>query len=341
MPGLAYLIWEEPVNVRTPAVSRTWRRAASVLAATGLAALGMTAIAPAAHADVACGNYSSSSSSCVNTQLTVGGTSYSVDWYIPNGTASALMTLQHGFTRGCGNLRGTSKAVAEKGVMVLCLNANMTGGSPELGDAFGDLLNSRAIAPPLGKPLPQNYIVGGHSAGGHFASVVGARLDALGYPNLKGAILFDGVAAGGFSANLQAIADNGARKVLSVAAAPSLANSTNNQFGALKDLPGEYVGIQLKWSKFSLITYTGASCHTDVEGENGDLIGNVASGCTPTGTNTSRLRDFGSTWAKDLATGTTTSAYYCTNENAMSTCGSKVRDLVDRTFPLAATIDAS
>jgi pimeloyl-ACP methyl ester carboxylesterase len=224
---------------------------------------------------------------------------------------------------------------------VLCLNADMSGGNPGLGDAFGDLLNSRAITPPLGKALPQNYIVGGHSAGGHFASVVGARLNALGYPSLKGAILFDGVAASGFSANLQSISAGGTRPVLSVAAAPSLANSTNNQFGALRDLPGEFVGIQLKWSSFALITYVGASCHTDVEGENGDAIGNLASGCTPTSTNTGRLRDFGSTWAKDLATGTTTSAYYCTNENVMSTCGSKVRDLVNRTFPLAATIDAS
>jgi pimeloyl-ACP methyl ester carboxylesterase len=290
---------------------------------------------------VVCGNYSSSSSSCINTQLTVGGTSYNVDWYVPNGTASALMTLQHGFSRGCGNLRGTSKAIAEKGVMVLCLNADMSGGNPGLGNALGDLLNSRAITPPLGKPLPQNYIVGGHSAGGHFASVVGARLDALGYPNLKGAILFDAVASGGFSENVQAISAGGARKVLGVAARPSVGNLSNNQFGALASLPNSFVGIQLVWTGFVLGIPYGGSCHTDVEGENGDFIGNTAVLCTPNSTQTSRLRDFGSNWARDLATGTTTSAYYCTDSSNTATCGTKVRDLVVRTLPVAALIPIS
>lgn len=318
-----------------------WRRAASLATAAVLSVVGAVVVAPAARADVVCGSYSSSSSTCINSNLTVGGTSYNVDWYLPNGTASALMTLQHGFSRGCGNLRSTSKAIAEKGVMVLCLNADMSGGNPGLGAALGDTLAARALTPPLGKALPQNYIVGGHSAGGHFASAVGARLAAVGYPNFKGAVLFDAVASDGFSANLQAISAGGARKVLQVAARPNLANLSNNSFGALRDLPGEYVGIQLVWTGFILGVPYGGSCHTDVEGENGDLIGNTAAGCTPNSTQVSRLRDFGSNWARDLATGTTNAAYYCTNENVISTCGSKVRDLVDRALPVAATIDAS
>ena len=57
---------------------------------------------------------------------------------------------------------------------------------------------ARTLVPPGGRSLPTNYIVAGHSAGGHFASEVGQRLVVKGYPNLKGAILFDGVAAGGF-----------------------------------------------------------------------------------------------------------------------------------------------
>jgi hypothetical protein len=224
---------------------------------------------------------------------------------------------------------------------VLCLNADMTGGNATLGNALGDLLNSRAITPPLGKPLPQNYIVGGHSAGGHFASVVGARLAALGYPNLKGAILFDAVASDGFSANLQAISAGGTRKVLAVAARPNLGNLSNNEFGALASLPNTFVGIQLVWTGFFLGVPYGGSCHTDVEGENGDIIGNTAVLCTPNSTQTSRLRDFGSNWAADLATGSTNSAYYCTNSANTATCGSKVRDLVVRTLPVAALIPIS
>lgn len=319
---------------------RKGRIAAALTAALMTVALGVVG-APAARADVACGGFSSSAGQCVNTQLTVGGTSYNVDWYLPNGSASALMTLQHGFSRGCGNLRGTAKSIVEKGVMVLCLNADMTGGNPGLGQAFGDVLASRALTPPAGKALPANDIVGGHSAGGHFASAVGARLASNGYPHLKGAILFDAVASDGFSANLQAISAGGSRPVLAVAARPSIGNLSNNEFGGLKDLPGEYVGIQLVWTGFVLGIPYGGSCHTDVEGENGDFIGNTAVLCTPNSTQTARLRDFGSSWAKDLATGTRTAAYWCTNEDVLSSCGSKVRDLVVRTLPLAATIQAS
>jgi pimeloyl-ACP methyl ester carboxylesterase len=330
------------VNVRNLTRGSTKRKLAAGLAAATLAMTTFVVAAPSAQADVTCNNYSSSSSQCVNSNLTIGGTSYSVDWYLPNGTASALMNLQPGFSRNCGHLRGTSKSIAEKGVMVLCVNADMTGGNPGLAATFGTLLNSRAITPPASKPLPVKYIVGGHSAGGHFASALGAQLTTLGYANLKGAILFDAVAAGGFSANLAAISANGTRPVLSVAARPSITNLTNNQFGALADLTNNYVGIQLVWEKFNLgIFPVGGSCHTDVEGENTDIIGTAGALCSPNSTQTARARDFGSTWAKDLANGTTTSAYYCTNAAVLSTCGTKIRDLVQRTLPVAALIPVS
>ncbi len=316
------------------------RRTIAVIAAVLVATIGLATItaAPAGAAEVACGSYSSSTSRCINTNVTVGGTSYNADWYLPNGTASGLMLLEHGFTRGCGNLRGTSKAIAEKGVMVLCLNADMTGGNASLGNALGNAIADRALVPPLGKPLPTATIVGGHSAGGHFASVVGARLAARGFGGLKGAVLFDPVASDGFSANLAAISANGTRPVLSVAARPSVANLSNNSFGALKALPNAFVGVQLVWTGFVFGVPYGGSCHTDVEGENTDVIGTAGALCSPNKTQTARLRDFGSTWAKDLATGTRTSAYWCTDAANKGTCGSKVRDLVVRTLPVAALI---
>ncbi|MFN8019252.1 MAG: hypothetical protein U0P45_14175 [Acidimicrobiales bacterium] len=317
------------------------RRLFAGAAAAALLAIGLAvSTAAPAGADVACGKFSSSLGQCVNSNLTVGGTSYNVDWYLPNGTASALMLVQHGFSRGCGNLRGTSKAIMEKGVMVLCLNADMSGGNAALGNALGDLLASRALAPPAGKPLPVNYIVGGHSAGGHFASVVGARLAARGYAGLKGAVLFDAVASDGFSANLAAISAGGTRPVLEVAARPSLINLSNNGFGALKALPNPFVGVQLVWSGYAFGMPYGGSCHTDSEGENGDVIGNVAAACTPSSTQVSRLRDLGSTWARDLATGTRTSAYWCTNGNDRTSCGSKVAGLVAGSLPVASLIPA-
>lgn len=294
--------------------------------------------APAGAAPVACKGFSSTVGTCVNTDLVVGGTSYNVDWYLPNGTAAALMLLQHGFSRGCGNLRGTSKAVMEKGLMVLCLNAPMDGGNPVLGNALGNALTARSVTPPSGRPLPARYVVGGHSAGGHFASVVGARLAANGYPGLRGAVLFDAVAADGFSANLAAISAGGARPVLEVAARPSVINLSNNSFGALKGLANPYVGVQLVWSGFFFGLPYGGSCHTDVEGENGDALGNTAALCTPSATQVARLRDLGSVWASDLAAGTRTAAYWCTTSTNKATCGTKVLALVGGSLPTASLI---
>lgn len=141
-------------------------------------------------------------------------------------------------------------------------------------------------------------------------------------------MLFDPVAQDAFSANLQAIAGGGARPVLSVAARPALINLYNNSFGALKALPNPFVGVQLVWSGYAFgFPYSG-SCHTDAEGENGDVIGNLAAGCTPSTTQVGRLRDLGATWVADLAAGTRNPAYYCTNAAVRSTCGSKIAALV-------------
>ncbi|MFN2330042.1 MAG: hypothetical protein ABR612_14095 [Chromatocurvus sp.] len=317
----------------------TINRSAKIAAAFTAITCSAFMFSATANAQVPCGAFSSGRGQCINANLTVGSTSYNVDWYLPNAQASALMILQHGFFRGCGNLRNTSKAIMEKDVMVLCLNADMSGGNSDLGNELGDLLTKRNITPPAGKLLPVNYIVGGHSAGGHFASVVGKRLVERGYPNLKGAILFDPVASGGFSDNLYALSQGGNAEVLVIAARPALANLSNNAFGALKSLPNRYVGLQLAWSHYIWgIWPTGKSCHTDVEGENGDLIGNVASGCSPNSTQVSRLRDFSSNWASDLGTGNRTSAYYCDNSSGHVNCGRKVTELVGGSLPKATLI---
>lgn len=323
------------MKVRTKKIGAAF---AATLAAGAMSLAGLVGSAPAAQADAACNSYSSSSSTCVNSTLSVAGTSYSVDWYLPNATASALMVFQHGFSRDCANLRGSSKAVAEKGVMVLCVNADMTGGNPAFASALGDVLAARTFAPPGGRALPVRYLVAGHSAGGHFASALGARLVALGYPNLGGAVLFDPVASTDFTANLEAISASGTRQVLAVTARPSVTNLFNNSHGALTGLSNPYVGVQLVWAKYTLGFPVGGSCHIDVEGENTDVIGIVGAGCSANSTQTARLRDFGSTWARDLATGTRTAAYYCTDANVISTCGSKVKDLADRSLPVATPI---
>jgi hypothetical protein len=323
--------------MRTP---KRWavRLAAAVVPALALVGLPTATAGGSDPATVPCGGFSSPRGVCLNTSLPVGGTSYNVDWYLPHAPARGLVLVQHGFTRGCGNLRNTSRSIMEQDLMVLCLNASMAGGNPALGHALADALAGGAVVPPQGRPLPGAIVVGGHSAGGHFASVVGARLAALGAPALRGALLFDPVADAGFTDNLTAISGGGARPVLAVAARPALANLYNNAFGALRSLPNPFVGLQLTWTGYVLGVPYGSSCHTDVEGENGDLVGNLASGCTPTSTNVARLREFASVWAADVATGARTAAYWCTDARVPSSCGSRVTALTGGSRPTAALI---
>ncbi|GAA3201312.1 hypothetical protein [Actinocorallia longicatena] len=319
------------------------RIVSAVVTALGALVASLVVAAPAAQAAVTCKNYSSSGSSCVNESISIGGTSYSTDWYFPNGTATALMLVEHGFSRGCGNLRNTSKAIAEQGVMVFCVNADMTGGNAGLAATLGDALAARTLTPPSGRALPVKYIVGGHSAGGHFASAVGKRLADAGYAGFKGAILFDPVASDGFTANLQAVSAGGTRPVLSIAARPSVINLFNNSFGALADLGADFVGIQLIWTKYVLGSPTGGSCHIDSEGENTDVIGVAGALCSPNSTQTARLRAFASVWARDLATGAHTSSYYCADSDDLATCGTYANTVLapSGSLPYAAVIPNS
>lgn len=274
---------------------------------TWLGALALTVTAATAGANTVV--YSGADGKVINAQLTVGGTSWNVDWYLPSTQATALMTLQHGFSRGCGNYRDSSKRIMARGVMVLCLNAPMSGGNPELGRALGNLIASRTMVAPGGVPVPAATIVGGHSAGGHFATEVGRRLAEVGYPHLKGAILFDPVAAGGFTDNLVAISGYGVRPVYAVTANGGVCNMWNNAYGALRQIGNAaaangrdgFVGLQL----------TRYSTHVDVEGNNTDFIGYSAClNLAPRSYNTAYLRDLSAAWAYDLANGTRDPAAY-------------------------------
>ena len=240
-----------------------------------------------------------STGSVINSQLTVAGTSYSVDWYLPNANASGLVTVQHGFSRGCGNLRDTSKRIMANGLMVLCVNANMSGGNPSLAEALANALINGNITTPDGRVMPFKIAVGGHSAGGHFASRVGWKIQQIAPARLAGAILFDPVAADGFTDNLMAISQNGQRPVYAVTSNGGICNSFNNAYGALKQVRSfavsngrdGFVGLQL----------TNASTHVDSEGNNTDLIGYGAClQAPPKAENTAYLRDLSSQWAFDV-----------------------------------------
>jgi hypothetical protein len=238
----------------------------------------------------------------VNSTLNIGGTDYNVDWFLPEGQAIALVTVQHGFSRNCGNVRGTGLSLAQRGLLGLCVNASMAGGNPALAEALAVTLLS-GITAPGGRVLPQMIVVGGHSAGGHFASRLGWKLDAIAPQRLAGAVLFDPVAAdASFTTNLMAVSATGLRPVLVVSANPSGCNASNNAYPALRKLRQDALGAGR--DGFVGLQLTNRSTHVDVEGSDTNALGVVACGQgRPKAANTEALRTLAAQWALDEATG--------------------------------------
>ncbi len=256
----------------------------------------------------------------VNASLNIGGKDYNVDWYLPEGPAAALITVQHGFSRNCGHVRGTATRLMERGLMALCVNASMAGGNPALAEALAAKLLS-GITAPGGRALPERIVVGGHSAGGHFASRLGWQLNASAPQRLAGAVLFDPVAAGGsFTTNLMAISATGLRPVLVISANPSGCNANNNAYPALRQLRQDAIGAGR--DGFVGLQLTDRSTHVDAEGRDTNALGVVACGQgRPQPSNTETLRTLAVQWALDQASGLRSESFY--------PGGSYVKGLID------------
>ena len=244
----------------------------------------------------------------VSAVLRIAGTDYDVDWYLPSGPALGLAVVEHGFTRQCLNQRETTRELMNRGLMALCVNASMVAGNPALAEALAAVLVGGLQAPD-GRSVPERIVVGGHSAGGHFASRLGWSLASLAPDRLAGAVMFDPVGAVNFSDNLRAISAGGSRPVLAITSNASGCNAGNNAYPALRQVRDEalangrdgFVGVQL----------TDRSTHVDSEGNDTNLLGTVA--CRqgwPRPFNVSYLRQLAAAWALDLVTGSRSADFY-------------------------------
>lgn len=279
------------------------RRASALAAAVVLGALGGCAQAQPVRAEAeAAAAAPAATATVVRAPVTVGGQVYTADWFVPAGEPVALVTVQHGFTRGCGNVRETGLVLAGAGLLGLCLNAPMAGGNPALADALAAAIAGGAVTAPAGAVLPARIVVGGHSAGGLFASRLGFALAALAPSRLAGAVLFDPVDAGtALAPNLRAISATGQRPVRAVNANPGPCNANGNAGPALAALRAEalaaggdaFVGVQL----------IDRSSHVDVEGRDTNLLGSATCG-VPRRANSEVLRTLAARWAADAAAGT-------------------------------------
>lgn len=222
-----------------------------------------------------------------------------VQWYLPAGQASALLVFQHGFTRACGHLRGSSRQLMAAGLMVLCVDAPMAGGNPALAAALARRLATARTAPD-GRALPDRIIVAGHSAGAAFAAALGAALVEIAPERLAGALLFDPVATDRFEAHLRAVSAAGRRPVLAAMAPPHRCNAMSNALPALRSIRSEalaalrdgFVGVRL----------AAGATHADIEGEDSDVLAALACG-RPQAAPIAQVRALAVAWALDLALG--------------------------------------
>lgn len=268
---------------------RPMRPFAAALLALLLA--GCASLAPAPVADPA--------GSVVPATLALGAMPVASQWYLPSGEASALIVLEHGFTRSCGHLQGSSRQLMAAGLIVLCIEAPMAGGNPALADVLARRLAVAHMAPD-GRPLPHRIIVGGHSAGAAFAAALGARLDAIAPDRLAGALLFDPVATADFESQLRAISAAGRRPVLALLAPPHRCNALSNALPALQRVHAEALAAQR--DSFVGLRFAVGATHADIEGEDSGWIAAFACG-TPRAAQTARLRELAVAWARDLARG--------------------------------------
>lgn len=235
----------------------------------------------------------------VKGSITVNGSNYNVDWYLPDASANGLVYLQHGFARKSENLRDLATVLMDKGLMVLSVNANMTGGNESLALAVADQLIDNPPSVPGGGLLPSPLILSGHSAGALHVAMIAKRLIERESTVLAGLVLLDPVDANGKFAPAVDSLNSASVTTLSVTANASSCNSSNNTQGDLQRLNDDYVGIKL----------TDRSKHTDAEGDNVDFWGQLFCGA-PRDYNIAALQAFVSAWVSDMATGLYTPAYY-------------------------------
>ena len=235
----------------------------------------------------------------VPSTMELDGAPAAAQWYLPASEASALIVLQHGFTRACGHLRGTSRQLMAAGLLVLCVDAPMAGGNPALA---GDLARQLAAlrTAPDGRALPERIIVAGHSAGAAFAAALGAALDRIAPERLAGALLFDPVATDRFEADLRAVSTAGRRPVWAALASPHRCNAMSNALPALRSIRSEALAAQR--DGFVGVRLAAGATHADIEGEDSDGLAALACG-RPQAAPTAEVRALAVAWARDLALG--------------------------------------
>ncbi|OUC77833.1 alpha/beta hydrolase [Gordonia lacunae] len=252
-------------------------------------------------------------------------------WYFPPGRPTALVWLQHGFSRTAANLDILARSYANAGFLVVSptLDSVNLGGcavayniadnaafARTIGGVFGSgrdtdsplgasLLRARAAAGRPDVTMPYRMVFAGHSAGGEFVVVAAdalRRADPVAYRRLAGLMLFDPVNSF-FGRNFaSAAAALGASRlpIRVIASQPSVSDNFGQGVSVLQETTRQrFLGSRL---------VTGI--HIDAEGESTDLIGELSGLAAPRPRNGRALRALATGWSSDMVADTVTATYY-------------------------------
>ncbi len=249
-------------------------------------------------------------------------------WYFPtqaDGTvdANGVIWLQHGFLgfeewysdMAIALAQETNSIVVSPSIFwfdtPICPGCYL--GSPEIRVAAAEMfqgdrneLNVSANAAGLQGPLPEKFILTGHSAGGNFATSVAALL--VGTPqedNLLGVVMFDGVSRPPTFTNQLAILDTAQKPDYQISAPPQRWNAWDIATESMEaEYPDRFNGLQI---------INGS--HSDViSGQNlfaklAEILSDIIVRPSPPG-GKEAVRTLATGWVNDIYAGNTT---YATN----------------------------
>ncbi|WP_232715819.1 alpha/beta hydrolase family protein [Gordonia metallireducens] len=252
-------------------------------------------------------------------------------WYFPAGRPTALVWLQHGFSRSAANLDALAHSYASTGFLVVSPtldSVNLTGCAVAyniadnsafartIGGVFGSgrdegsplatsLVRAQKAAHRPDVTMPYRMVFAGHSAGGEFVVVAAdalRRSDPAAYRRLAGLMLFDPVNSFFGAHFASAAASLGADRlpIRVIASQPSVSNTFESGVSILqRTTRQDFLGSRL---------VTGV--HIDAEGESTDLIGELSELAVPRPRNGRVIHTLATGWSSDMVAGTVTRTYY-------------------------------
>lgn len=186
------------------------------------------------------------------------GAPVQADWYKPASTATGLVWVQHGNASSKQDVAAFAQDFAGRtGALVVAPTVTSDQSNPcWLGSsAFAQavasmftgsrsVLAASAAAAGWTRPLPQTFVLMGHSLGGHLAVTAAARLAST--ADLRAVILLDGGSFDNGAAATAALTGLAGIPVLTISAPPGVPCKVGDLApGLVAARPGQFVGVQL------------------------------------------------------------------------------------------------